>query len=267
MAVNVDNELANATKGTQASAQRSREVKLRENLMHPIRWVDPACRSFLDVGCNVGELLSHCRQLYPEIRLGGVEINAAALDAARRRLPEVELHLASATELPFADESFECVACIEVLEHVPPELRARALAELHRVLAPGGRLVLRVPHAGAFAWLDPNNFRFRLPGIYAAVVGRGRRDSGYDSEKDLVWHHHFSRSELIASAGEGWSIEAARYGGLLLQPLADIASWFFYRSSRTNSHAFRFVSKIGDFDLGCDWGRASYDLLLVLRRL
>ncbi len=57
----------------------------------------------------------------------------------------------SALALPFRDESFDVVAAFDVLEHVEPE--SRALAELRRVLAPGGRLLLSVP-AYQWAWSD-----------------------------------------------------------------------------------------------------------------
>jgi SAM-dependent methyltransferase len=53
--------------------------------------------------------------------------------------------------LPFADETFDVVSAFDVLEHCEPE--ALALAELRRVLRPGGRLLLSVP-AYQWAWTD-----------------------------------------------------------------------------------------------------------------
>ena len=152
---------------------------------------DPLPGATLDVGCNCGELLLTCRQMYPAMSLSGVEINPSALEKARAALPDAELHGVGAVAMPFADESFDCVACIEVLEHIPAERREQALAEMRRVLRPGGRLILRVPHAGLFAWLDPNNFRFRLPGLY-----RLRADSprlGQISAESLAAAHAGAR--------------------------------------------------------------------------
>jgi len=57
----------------------------------------------------------------------------------------------SATALPFRDGSFEVVAAFDVVEHCEDE--GRAVAELVRVLAPGGRLLLSVP-AYQWAWSD-----------------------------------------------------------------------------------------------------------------
>jgi SAM-dependent methyltransferase len=57
----------------------------------------------------------------------------------------------SVLALPFADASFEVAGAFDVLEHCDPE--ALALAELHRVLEPGGRLLVSVP-AYQWAWTD-----------------------------------------------------------------------------------------------------------------
>ncbi len=57
----------------------------------------------------------------------------------------------SATELPFADGTFDVVSAFDVVEHCADD--ARAVSELVRVLAPGGRLLLSVP-AYQWAWSD-----------------------------------------------------------------------------------------------------------------
>ncbi|MCP9494499.1 MAG: class I SAM-dependent methyltransferase [Pyrinomonadaceae bacterium MAG19_C2-C3] len=239
----------------------------RYNLMHPIRWIPAEASSILDVGCNVGELLCLCRDLYPAMQLSGVEVNQKALICAKQNLPSADLHGAEAGTLPFPDASFDCVTCIEVLEHIKAKARAKSLAEMRRVLRPGGRLILRVPHAGLFAFLDANNFRFRAPKLYSKLLRQGQRDAGYANQsEDVVWHHHFTRDELIALLGDGWEVKTIRTGGLLLFPLADIAGFPFYRLKRINNSAFKLLQRIADFDIGRDYGSASFDILLVLER-
>jgi SAM-dependent methyltransferase len=235
--------------------------------MHPIGWVPAGAGALLDVGCNVGEFLGHCREAHPGLLLAGVEVNAGALAAARRLVPGAVLCRAGAEALPFAAGAFGCVTCIEVLEHVPAGRRAAALAEMRRVLRPGGRLVLRVPHAGLFAGLDPNNARFRAPRLYRALVGRGLRDDGYaGGAAAVVWHHHFTAAELLRLAGPGWEAEATRTGGCLLMPLADAARWPLLRLGRHRGPLLRALNALFAWDLARDYGRASYDILLVLRR-
>jgi SAM-dependent methyltransferase len=236
--------------------------------MHPIRWVPPDAAALLDVGCNVGEFLSYCHEFYPAIRLAGVEINEIALAKARENLPMADLHLVGSCDLPFPDESFDCVTCIEVLEHIPAELRKRSLAEMRRVLRTGGRLVLRVPHAGIFAFLDANNLRFRMPRLYNTLLKRGNRDGGYlHGSEDVVWHHHFTRGELRELLGGKWEVDYSRTGGLFLMPISDIARWPFYRSQRTSNVLYRSLQWIADFDIGCNYGGASFDLLMVASRI
>ncbi|WP_435022605.1 class I SAM-dependent methyltransferase (plasmid) [Tundrisphaera sp. TA3] len=240
----------------------------RFNGMHPIRWVPPGAGSLLDVGCNVGVFLSLCDATHPGMELAGVEVNPEALDAARRRLPDADLRLASAHDLPFEDRAFDCLTCIEVLEHIPAELRPRSLAEMHRVLRPGGRLVLRVPHAGAFAFLDSNNLRFRFPRLYRGLIGRGLRDRGYEnSGSAVVWHHHFTNRELLGVAGDGWELESSRRGGLLIFPLIDLARWPFYRAGLGDHAMSRLLERVADLDIGFDYGRTSFDVLMILRRV
>ena len=232
--------------------------------MHPIRWITRGASSILDVGCNAGELLAFCRRVEPDARLVGVDINPVALAAARVAAPTALIARAEVHRLPLDADGLDVVACIEVLEHVPAPLRRDALGEMARVLRPGGRLILRVPHAGVFAWLDPGNARFRFPGLYRRLIAAGRRDAGYAGcASGVVWHHHFRHRELIDLLGSGWRIEAARGGGLFLLPLLDAATWPLQRLGLRTERLHR----LADLDLGIDYGRLSYTWLIVASKV
>ncbi len=139
---------------------------------------------------------------------------------------------------------------------------------MRRVLTPGGRLVLTVPHAGWFAWLDSNNVRFRLPGLYRAIVGDGRRDSNYKSAgRQVEWHYHFTVAELEQLAGAGWRQVAVQRGGLFVYPLMDWLCWPFYRMQIPNHPVRRFFQRVAGWDYRVDFGRASYGVLIVLERI
>src|SRR5439155_26940540 len=73
----------------------------------------------------------------------GVDIGSAAIEIARRLVPEAELHVAPLRELPFPGASFDLVVTNDVLQHVAEAEVAASLRELRRVLAPGGALLLR----------------------------------------------------------------------------------------------------------------------------
>jgi SAM-dependent methyltransferase len=65
--------------------------------------------------------------------------------------PGLRLQSVDLTKIPFADGAFDLVTCVSVIEHIPDY--KRALAEMVRVLAPGGRLLLTTdatPEAGAY---------------------------------------------------------------------------------------------------------------------
>ena len=100
----------------------------------------------LEVGCGEGIVLETLAARLPGSRLDGIELDEAALEAARVRCPSATLVRGDACALPFEGKSFDLVVCLEVLEHLPEP--ARALRELRRV-ARGGCL-LSVPHEPYF---------------------------------------------------------------------------------------------------------------------
>jgi SAM-dependent methyltransferase len=96
----------------------------------------------LDVGCGDGQtagvwLRDHGRSYV------GVDVSANAVAAARALGLEAQV-IETAASLPFADATFDAVMCIEVLEHLFAP--AAAVAEILRVLKPGGVLVATVPN-------------------------------------------------------------------------------------------------------------------------
>jgi 2-polyprenyl-3-methyl-5-hydroxy-6-metoxy-1,4-benzoquinol methylase len=103
--------------------------------------VEPlGAESVLDAGCGEGETLERLGALLPE-RVAGVDLSPEAVEFASRRLPGAQISRESVYELPFADDSFDLVLCLEVLEHLKqPEA---AIAELARVSSRD--LVVSVP--------------------------------------------------------------------------------------------------------------------------
>jgi SAM-dependent methyltransferase len=177
---------------------------MHNSRMEPTHWVPSNAVSLLDVGCNTGDLLADFRRRYPHLDLAGIDINHVAVEKAKRLVPDAEIHQGYGFKLPFASGRFQYATCIEVIEHVPEADRPGLLSEVHRVLQPGGRFILRCPHDGIFSFLDAQNLRFRFPRLYKNLVGQGNRDITYqEAAEELVWHHHFTREELLSIAGPG----------------------------------------------------------------
>jgi SAM-dependent methyltransferase len=127
----------------------------------------------LDIGCRDGTLT----KLYAGANtVVGVDIDADALALARQNHGFETHHLNLNVErLPFADQSFDVVVAGEVLEHLQfPDV---AVADIHRVLRPGGLFVGSVPNA------------FRLRNRLTFLLGR-------DFEEDPTHLHQFSPAKM-----------------------------------------------------------------------
>jgi SAM-dependent methyltransferase len=100
----------------------------------------------LDVGCGTGGML---QALGGHGRWVGVDAAPLALDFSRKR-GLTRLVTGSTGALPFRSGTFDACLCLDVLYHRAVDSEAVALAECHRVLAPGGLLVVT---DSALAWL------------------------------------------------------------------------------------------------------------------
>lgn len=109
-------------------------------------------RRTLDVGCGEGRF---CRLLAGSgVETTGIDPTAALIEAARRRHPEGRYMVARAENLPFRVSSFDLV--ISYLSLVDIEDLPAAAAEMARVLAPGGKLLIAnlASHNSAGRWLE-----------------------------------------------------------------------------------------------------------------
>jgi SAM-dependent methyltransferase len=104
----------------------------------------------LDVGSGNGYVLS--RYAAAGARVYGVDLTRTGIDLCRRRFALAGLRghftVASAEDLPFASETFDLVCSMGVLHHTPRT--ERAVREVHRVLRPGGRLIVMFYHRNSF---------------------------------------------------------------------------------------------------------------------
>lgn len=115
----------------------------------------------LDIGCGRGEVTWRCAS-----RRGvahGLDFSWAALQISRQLALrakqqglQMELEQASAYHLPFANDSFDTALMLDIAEHLFAEELLATLIEIHRVLRPGGRLIVHtMPNADYYHWGYP----------------------------------------------------------------------------------------------------------------
>jgi ubiquinone/menaquinone biosynthesis C-methylase UbiE len=106
--------------------------------------LDDRPSTVLDVGCGTGVFAGLVRSTFPLATIWGVDLVAAMLSRARERRSSASGHVAliqgDSERLPFPAGAFDVVTCSNSFHHYPNQ--ARAVAEMHRVLKPGGRLLL-----------------------------------------------------------------------------------------------------------------------------
>ncbi len=124
---------------------RGREGAFRTRLLAPARL--KLGEAVLDVGCGTGTLATLAqRQVGDTGAVAGIdaspEMIARALYKARKRRLAINFETARAEALPFADQHFDVVLCTVTLHHLRRATRGGAVREMHRVLKPGGRLLL-----------------------------------------------------------------------------------------------------------------------------
>ncbi len=150
----------------------------------------------LDLGCGAGRFVAALREAGADPV--GVEIAEAALERARRNVPEGDFRLLEADgSVPLEHGSVDLVWCSEVLEHVADA--SHLLLEARRVLRPGGRLLATVPFHG------------RVKGVLLALA---RFDAHFDP---LGQHLRFFTRTSLARA-----LEASGFERIAVRPAGGV---------------------------------------------
>jgi 2-polyprenyl-3-methyl-5-hydroxy-6-metoxy-1,4-benzoquinol methylase len=158
-------------------------------------------RALLDIGCNWGRwTLAAARAGY---RATGIDPSRKAVEAARRVAEQLDLDaeyvVGDARELSLADGSFDVVFSYSVLQHLAKEDVRRVIAELRRVLRPGGQAWIEMPNARG-----PLNVARRLARGSAAPIGTDVR--------------YWTPAELREAFGALGRVELAADGFLTINP-------------------------------------------------
>lgn len=126
------------------AADAMRRIALGE-LAKALKGRDQRRAPLIDVACGTGRFLQQIGQAYPRMPLTGLDLSPAYCELARdalRARGHAEIVVGDAEKAPFADAAFEAMTCVYLFHELPPRVRRTVAAEMARVLAPGGVLVL-----------------------------------------------------------------------------------------------------------------------------
>ena len=199
------------------------ESTLRDRTRLAHDWIPSGAKRILDGGCAFGYGTRHFQK--GNAQVWGVDPNAEFIAIARKRYPNLTFETCGVEQTPFPAEYFDVVILNDVLEHVMDE--RRALNEMFRILSRGGSFIITTPHRGLFAFMDPDNYTYRLrtkaPWLYRflfrakyGTLPPTKIKAGYEQ-----FHRHYSLADLKRLLEESdfkgrYQIEAVFRGGLVI---------------------------------------------------
>jgi len=157
----------------------------------------PAGARVADLGCGIGATVGHLRR-HHRLRAVGLDRSAGMLGRARQKDPGLPLVRGDAARLPFEDGRLSAVLC-ECFLTLVADIDA-AWHEIHRVLAPGGFLILtdiyaRGPRPDSGLSMLPGNACLKGASSREEIAGRMQR-SGFAL---LVWEDHSEALKRLAA--------------------------------------------------------------------
>jgi SAM-dependent methyltransferase len=223
----------------------------------------PSNAELLDIGCSAGY---HVRHLVRKAkRVVAIDVDRVALEVARRRVKSSRvtfLHYDGQT-LPFADASFDAVSMLDVLEHVRD--RGTLVAEIVRVLRPGGTWTVTVPYRGALGWLSPENMAADHPRLFGLFSAFGKPQiwiRGHNATGER--HHHFSVADMKGLVdGRLTAVRSARRGSLVYA-LCYLALCFPPRLFSRVWTTACFTAMAADYQVS--YGPLAYNLAMEFRK-
>ena len=155
----------------------------------------------LDLGCGAGR---HVHAMYYHAECHVVGINLGFDDVKRTRegfgtCPDMDpdtrrsfsLSVGNALSLPFPDASFDKIVCSEVLEHIPDY--RQAVAEIERILKPGGTLAVSVPRYFPewVCWKLSDDYH-NEPGGHVRIFQESELKDAVEKRGLSFFHRHFA---------------------------------------------------------------------------
>jgi len=124
-------------------------------------------QKILDIGSNGGGMTAKIAGLFPRSKTIGIDVYSKAVAYASARYPNISFLVADGQNMPFENNQFDIIFCLETLEHVSDP--AKVLFEIKRCLVKNGRVVIS---------MDSGNLLFRIIWFFWIRFGKGKVWSG-----------------------------------------------------------------------------------------
>lgn len=198
----VDKQRVRASFSRSAAAYDARATvqrRVRERVLGLLAAAAPHARRAIDVGAGTGALLARLAEARPGLAAAAVDLAPGMCAAARAAAPRALVAAADAEALPFRSGAFDLFVSTSAFQWLPR--LGPAVAEAHRVLAPGGVLCLALFGARTLAELrgawraasgeeavERTHAFFGKGDVERAVAGAGFRSPSVFEEDVVEWH-------------------------------------------------------------------------------
>ena len=172
--------------GTQAEASHHLVARL-------LNAVAPQAHAILDVACGLGATTEDVAAKWPEATIVGINLSAPQLAHCRRLVPGRHFVQMDAAQMAFDEASFDVVLCVEAIFHF--DTRRDFLQEAHRILKPGGYLLLSDILSFSKRWLEawgipPSNNVSDMAVYRALIHSAGFEQIDIEDATEACWHRY-----------------------------------------------------------------------------
>lgn len=180
--------------GTQAEACHHLVARLLNAVTSPTH-------AILDVACGLGATTEDVAAKWPEATIAGINLSAPQLAHCRRLVPGGHFLQMDAAQMAFAEASFDVVLCVEAIFHF--DTRLDFLQEAHRILKPGGYLLLS----------DILSFSERWLGAWGIPPSNNVSDMG--GYRELIYKAGFDQIDIEDATAACWYPYCQNFRGWL----------------------------------------------------